>query len=190
MEVADEQRLAGGAIAPTNAGSVGDNDGTAAVVPSRPVEPVALLDLVVLRRWRHGCGRRMRRRREIRLGRRLTRTRRCHSRRVDLRRRRGLLRLRQGRRRELLLLVLMVVVQLRGRRRALLLVVVVILLRGRGVLGRRRRVGVEEEAVADVDVVVELVEIVVLAVVLVDVLHGGDGLAPVERRVAVGVHGD
>lgn len=50
--------------------------------------------------------------------------------------------------------------------------------------------GVAEEAVADVDVVVELVEIVVLAVVLVDVLHGGDGLVPVERRVAVAVHGD
>jgi len=106
---------------------------------------------------------------------------------------RELLRLRQRRRRELLLLWLMVVVQLRGRRRELLLLLlllllVVILLRGRGVLGRR--VGVAEEAVADVDVVVELVEIVVLAVVLVDVLHGGDGLVPVERRVAIGVHGD
>ena len=89
----------------------------------------------------------------------------------------------RGRWRELLLLL--VVILLRGRWRELLVVVVVILLRG-----RRRRMGVAEEAVADVDVVVELVEIVVLAVVLVDVLHGGDGLVPVERRVAVAVHGD
>lgn len=194
MEVAHEQRRATGAIAPADASSVGDNDGTAAVVPSWPVEPVALLDLMVLRRRGGGPGRR----REIWLGRRLTRTRRCHSRRVPLLLGRGvrrervgreLLRLRQRRRRELLLLWLMVVVQLRGRRRELLLLLlVVILLRGRGVLGRR--VGVAEEAVADVDVVVELVEIVVLAVVLVDVLHGGDGLVPVERRVAIGVHGD
>jgi hypothetical protein len=86
----------------------------------------------------------------------------------------------RGRWRELLVVIL-----LRGRWRELLLVVVVILLRG-----RRRRMGVAEEDVADVDVVVELVEIVVLAVVLVDVLHGGDGLVPVERRVAVSVHGD
>lgn len=50
--------------------------------------------------------------------------------------------------------------------------------------------GIAEEAVADVDVVVELVEIVVLAVVLVDVLHGGDSLVPVERRATVAVHGD
>lgn len=79
--------------------------------------------------------------------------------------RRGLLQLRQGRRRQLLLLLLllMVVVQLRGRRRELLLVVVVSLLRVRGVLGRWWRVGVAEEAVTDIDVVVELVEIVVLA---------------------------
>lgn len=82
MEVADEQRRAAGDIAPAKAGSVGDNDRTAAVVPSRTVEPVAL---VVLRRQKHGRGWGMRRwRREIRLRRRLTRTRRCNSRRVDL----------------------------------------------------------------------------------------------------------
>lgn len=53
MEVADEQRRAAGDIAPAKAGSVGDNDRTAAVVPSRTVEPVAL---VVLRRQKHGRG--------------------------------------------------------------------------------------------------------------------------------------
>lgn len=46
-----------------------------------------------------------------------------------------------------------------------------------------------EEAVADVDVVVEVVEVVVVAVVLVHVLDGGDGLVTVERGVAVGLHG-
>jgi hypothetical protein len=88
----------------------------------------------------------------------------------------------RGRWRELLLLL--VVILLRGRWRELLLVVVILL------RGRRRRMGIAEEAVADVDVVVELVEIVVLAVVLVDVLHGGDSLVPVERRATVAVHGD
>lgn len=43
--------------------------------------------------------------------------------------------------------------------------------------------GVEEPvSVTDVDVVVEVVEVIVISVVLVDVLHGGDGLA-------VGLHG-
>lgn len=46
-----------------------------------------------------------------------------------------------------------------------------------------------EEAVPDVDVVVEVVVVVVVAVVLVDVLDGGDGLVAVERAVAVGIHG-
>jgi hypothetical protein len=53
---------------------------------------------------------------------------------------------------------------------------------------RRRRVGCVEEAVANVDVVVEVVEVVVVTIVLVDVLNGGDGLAPVEAGVAVGIH--
>lgn len=46
-----------------------------------------------------------------------------------------------------------------------------------------------EEAVPDVDVVVEVVVVIVVAVVLVDVLHGGDGLLPVEGAVPVGIHG-
>jgi hypothetical protein len=46
-----------------------------------------------------------------------------------------------------------------------------------------------EEAVPDVDVVVEVVVVVVVAVVLVDVLDGGDGLLPVEGAVPVGIHG-
>ena len=46
-----------------------------------------------------------------------------------------------------------------------------------------------EEPVADVDVAVEVVEVIVVSVALVDVLHGGDGLDAEERRVAVGLHG-
>jgi hypothetical protein len=44
-------------------------------------------------------------------------------------------------------------------------------------------VGGFEEAITDIDVVVKV------AVVLVDVLDGGDGLAPVDPGVVVRIHG-
>lgn len=188
MKFPNEQGRATRAVAPANGAAVPDHDGAAAEVSSGTVDPVAVLNLVVLRQRRPGSRRRLRWRREVGLGRRYARGRNGHPwdaylllRGWDLRwrRREGvcrwmLLRLRLGRWRQLLLLVL-------------------ILLRRRDLLGRRRwrwlLVGGVEEAVADVDVVVEVVEVVVVAVVLVDVLYGGDSLAAVERRVAVGVHG-
>jgi len=65
----------------------------------------------------------------------------------------------------------------------------VLLGRQRRRLGRGRGLGGVEEAVPDVDVVVEVVVVVVVSVVLVDVLHGGDSLLPVEGTVPVGIHG-
>jgi hypothetical protein len=185
VEFPDEQRRAARAVTPTSRATVPDHDRAAGEVPSRAVDPISLLNLVVLRRRRRGRGRRLRRRREVVLGGRYARSRDGHPRdaylllrRWDLRRRwrEGVSRRMQLLRRRLL-----------GRRRELLL------LRRRGLLSRRRRrrrlVGGVEEAVSDVDVVVEVVEVVVVAVVLVDVLDRGDGLVAVERRVAVGVHG-
>lgn len=192
MELPDEQRRAARTITPNNSWpAVPDHDGTTAIIASRAVESVAtaLLDLVLLRRQRRRGGRR----REIGLRWRVIRSRGGHARDVHLlllrrrrlreRRRRGqrvlgrwLLLL--GRRRELLGRWLLLWQRRRQRRRRELL--------GRRGLGGG---GVVEEAVADVDVVVEVVEVVVVAVVLVHVLDGGDGLVTVERGVAVGLHG-
>lgn len=190
MEFPHEQRRAARAVTPTSRATVPDHDGAAGEVPSRAVDPISLLNLVVLRRRRRGRGRRLRRRREVVLGGRYARSRDGHPRDAYLLLRRWDLRRRWregvGRRMQLLRRRLL------GRRRELLLLVLV-LLRRRGLLSRRRRrrrlVGGVEEAVSDVDVVVEVVEVVVVAVVLVDVLDRGDGLVAVERRVAVGVHG-
>jgi hypothetical protein len=50
-------------------------------------------------------------------------------------------------------------------------------------------VGIVEESVADIDIVVELIEVIVVVIVLVDVLDDGDGVTHVERRVTIRVHG-
>jgi hypothetical protein len=188
VELPNEQRRAARAVTPANGATVPDHDGATAEVSSRAVDPVALLNLVVLRQRRRS-DRRLRWRGEVGLGGGYPRSRTGHPgdaylllRRWGLRRRR-----REGVGRWMLLRLRL------GRWRKLLLRLVLVLLRRRCLLGRRRwgrrLVGGVEEAVADVDVVVEVVEVVVVAVVLVDVLDGGDGLAAVERRVAVGIHG-
>lgn len=184
VEVPDEERGSAGAVA---APAVANNDRSSPeVAPSLPVERVSSrLDLVVgRRRWRRGDGR-LRRRREMgRVGAVLdgggdggdTGD-------VDLLRLLPHRRQRRGQR------------ERRGRKH-LLLLRRRLLRRGLVLLGRqRRRLGLDgglggvEEAVPDVDVVVEVVVVVVVAVVLVDVLDGGDGLLPVEGAVPVGIHG-
>lgn len=194
MELPYEEGRTTGAI--TTPAVADHNRAPTVVSPTLAVEAVASsrLDLVMRRRRRRGGHRWLRLRREVDRvgpvgnggGEDSRDARDVHLLRLPLRRRR---RERRGR---LKLLLLMLLLRrrwwrlqrrrlLRNRRRLLLL-----RRRGRG-LGRRvRRL---EEAVPDVDVVVEVVVVVVVAVVLVDVLDGGDGLVAVERAVAVGIHG-
>lgn len=73
VELTHEQRRAPRAVGPASRTTVPDHDGAAAEVSSRPVDPVVLLNLVVLMRRRRGCSWRLRWRGEVGLGGRQTR---------------------------------------------------------------------------------------------------------------------
>jgi hypothetical protein len=56
VEFPHEQRRAARAVTPASSATIPDHDGAAGEVPSRSVEPVALLNLVVLSWRRRGRG--------------------------------------------------------------------------------------------------------------------------------------